>query len=78
MPVNSSKLYRFTHQDLHHGLLRSSQLAMSPAPTSTATSPLDAAFFVIGFDLALEELWAATDVANSNAHNNEVKGFIER
>jgi hypothetical protein len=21
MPVNSSKLYRFTHQDLHHGLL---------------------------------------------------------
>jgi len=51
---------------------------MSPAPTSTATSPLDAAFFVIGFDLALEELWAATDVANSNAHNNEVKGFIER
>src|ERR1700692_1490865 len=22
MPVNSSKLYRFTHQDLHHGLLR--------------------------------------------------------
>ena len=58
--------------------LRSSQLAMSPAPTSTATDPLDAAFFVVGVDLAWEEPWATTDVANSNAHNNEVKGFIER
>jgi hypothetical protein len=26
MPVNSSKLYRFTHQDLHHGLLGISAL----------------------------------------------------
>jgi hypothetical protein len=54
---------------------RSSQLAMSPAPTRTATDPLDAAFFVVGVDLVFEELWAARD-AVSNRHRNTVKSFI--